>query len=1605
MRVVRILLFILCYPFVVYSFTAIETPVSPYSVNLQTGQWNATHTLLNLRGPLPVSIYLINEEEGKGRLRNGWRIAYTSLIGDDEVSLRTGGLKVQPEYDTYDRLLILRVTNASGTKVYNYVKLNYLNDRVELESLDGQNAALYFESVRSPHLIKIISAAAPEIAYTYSGDLVLSRTVGEEPPLVNEYEDDKIVSQKIGDTIVACYTYEPDATIAYDREKKSIYRWNEEKSLEAVETYLESLLRKEKYTWTKIKDKNYLSSRTLSDSTGSIHSQERYEYDSQGNKVKDILVGNLRGDEAGDPDTYSVVYVYSDEQRLIKKIEDNDLITLYQYVPGTDLLSAKYICEGDKITIRYGYTYSPDGLIETSIYDDGTSTDLHDLAGVTERHIVNLSVNLLGVPDYVEEKIEDAAGNTKTVKTTIYTYNERGLPVQQEVADAQGTIRLSTMTHYDEKGRVNFIEDSSGKTKATSYDIYNNLTWEYNGAEEKEYTYESGKLVRLSHKGKEGHNILTNYRYDTYGNKTVEEVLGNETIHSYDDLGRVTSTLYPKTFDEEGQTVQAVVLFAYDAFDRLVTTTDARGFSTHFKYNSRGKPTHILYPDQSEEKFTYYPNGLLKEEISKQGIKTCYHYDFLGRVDEKKIYSPEGNLLRTSSTSYNSFHKSAEVDELGRMSVYDYNREGQLISSLITLDGCEQKKDFSYDEFGTLRETKIWYGQGKKAYTSIITERDVNNQVVHQQVKDHLGKTLISTPRAHPKENNTLRHHDTDYTNELNQKVLRLTEIDESGTATIITFDALGREISYTLKNSAGEILTDIQKKYDLAGNLAWQKEQDYVLTWTYDSLNRVETRTESSPGIQKTYKYTYSLSGELETVTKPDGVILVYEYDEMGHLTALFSSDSSVSYQYSYDAQGNLCSIKDIAARKEVKRSMNSFGKIVDESLDDEIRLHNSYDNQGRRTCLELFDGSSVVYEYDAAFLKSVTKLSKGNELYKHEYQAHDKSGRLISSKLIGDTGTAMYSWDVKGRNNAIATNYWFETLDFNEKGQPERALTTVCYAQEEYSLSYDEKGQLRQESGQQQNIYTYDTIYNRLQHNHSSYAVNGINQLLQCDDTQYVYDANGNLIEKIGAAARVLYRYDAMDRLVEYVSPNTMRVVYTYDGLHRRLTKDVYAWDKKKAFWDTPEQYRFVYDGDNEVGLVDKKGAVLEWRTLGTGLGAELGAAVAIELKGKTFVPIHDYRGCVRCLIDKDTGLVEEYYYYSGFGEEKVFDSTGAELESSINPWRFSSKRHDAESKLVFYGKRYYDAAIGRWTTPDPIGHSDHTNTYAFVHNDPMTQSDLYGLYSIDTFTSTMQDLWSDLKSFFTYQFDYITQREDVDFFDLERMGKNLIGPTLFTISGYYAEHPFGGVYGHGEFNDKKRITFINGILNDKVFLETTLEMISKTHGGSNIHYTYRASQGWTKDFLRCVFIKLGFVSSDARRLAFTWKRLIEEMGGPGKGGVIIHYAHSIGGTETASARSFLTQEEQQMVRVITFGSATLVPDGGFKSVINIVSWHDGVCYFDPWHYALALFGWQTNVIFIDAREDSWPMCDHTLSDYWNRWLTLHLDDFYRQVYSSNI
>jgi RHS repeat-associated protein len=155
-------------------------------------------------------------------------------------------------------------------------------------------------------------------------------------------------------------------------------------------------------------------------------------------------------------------------------------------------------------------------------------------------------------------------------------------------------------------------------------------------------------------------------------------------------------------------------------------------------------------------------------------------------------------------------------------------------------------------------------------------------------------------------------------------------------------------------------------------------------------------------------------------------------------------------------------------------------------------------------------------------------------------------------------------------------------------------------------------------------------------------------------------------------------------------------------------------------------------VYDGWNLIAVLDGDLHVKQSFLWGPDLsGTMQGAggvggllAVTDATQGTHFVA-YDDNGNVVALVNATDGTVSARYEYGPFGEP----ISAAGPMAKVNPFRFSTKYHDNETELVYYGFRYYDPSMGRWLSKDPLGVAGGANLYGFVGNDPIGAIDPYG------------------------------------------------------------------------------------------------------------------------------------------------------------------------------------------------------------------------------------------------------------------------------------
>ncbi|GAB4187119.1 MAG: hypothetical protein Tsb0015_05540 [Simkaniaceae bacterium] len=1357
------------------------------------------------------------------------------------------------------------------------------------------------------------------------------------------------------------FDYHEGHTDVFDAENNLTRYFFKDLRLTKIQRYegRDKLKNSEQFLWETSQDSSLLLCRIFFDENNVPIFSRRFFYDERGNLIKEILYGNLSGKsgplvlnhkgfpEENGVESYTIKRSYNERNLLTKEETPEGLTTYYKYFPYYNSIKAKFLCNKNTVLKRHIYEYTHCNILAKEIVDDGSSFDETDLTGVTERHITIIHPKkdqpYQNLPEIIEEKALDLdSGEEKLLKKTVNFYNLEGKVWKQDIYDNTSSDRYSLYFHYDSKGRLRKKTNPIGQVAVYDYDSNFNQTYlrDFGAQTEIFNSYDfANRLTAEKEVGKDGNIHLALHQYDKKNNTTFTiDTFGNVTGFSYNLFGAVKEITYPKVLDEEECLAVPKQHFVYNGLNCKIQETDPKGNHTIYQYNAYRSPIKILYSDGTAESYTYYPNGKVKTYTDQQKVVTKYTYDVFQREIKKEVFSPSGELLKTEEKNYSAFHLLSETDPEGYATYYSYDFAGRKIKK--KREG--EIQTYAYDSLGRLH--KVYEHNGCNTLITVF-ERDLLDRILEQRQEDLNGNILsllrysydesgnlqrkISyhqekesleqyfydpfcrlTAVINPLGDKTLYEYNEQHVNSLGQRALQKITIDPLQRHTFETFDALNRKVSIEKKNASGQTISLENLYYDPNGNLSRQvssiisplhpAKKCYTL-WNYDAMNRLESLTEAafSPEEQTTH-YTYTSRGELAQTIKPDGISLDYSYDDLGRNIFLASSDGTIAYRYSYNLLDQMIQSEDLIHHQTIERILDSKGRILQETFPGGFSLHSSYDMLGRKTNIELPDQSSIHYTYDPLYLREASrKDSDGFALYAHFFEEYDLSGNLLRERF-GKDYEVQYAYDPLGRRISHKSPSFFAAI---HQFDPVGNIISQTIRGHTFHYEYDDLDQLIAEKGPFSHKYVFDSHYSRLQKDADPIQVNQLHQ----DKTHYTYDQRGNPLSKHTRQGDIHFAYDALDRLAQMILSDGQIIQYTYDGLHRRLSKTIYPSDNTP-----PSQSFYLYDEQKEIGCINELG-IQQLRILGDTKSAEIGSSIAMEIQGKTYFPLHDLQGNVASLISSADFRPVETYLFSAFGEEMVFDSQNRiQKIPAINPWRFSSKRVE-ESGLVFFGRRYYDPNTGRWLTADPQGFTDSLNLYAFVTNNPLIHIDLYGLFSSDLKHSSLT----------------IQERE-----------KNLINNPYFDEKLFKERPKNFSLQDHTGFPLKTQdgfgLGFTNGIKNNFSTCLKNTQYLSRLSGGYDITATHIPTGGLLKDLARCDF-HLNLVSTQSvQKIKSKWMNFFEK----NPDGKWLEICHSGGAGAVHLALLSMDKELRSNINVLAIAPSIFIERGLSHGAVNYVS-----------------------------------------------------------------
>ena len=291
------------------------------------------------------------------------------------------------------------------------------------------------------------------------------------------------------------------------------------------------------------------------------------------------------------------------------------------------------------------------------------------------------------------------------------------------------------------------------------------------------------------------------------------------------------------------------------------------------------------------------------------------------------------------------------------------------------------------------------------------------------------------------------------------------------------------------------------------------------------------------------------------------------------------------------------------------------------------------------------------------------------------------------------------------------------------------------------------------------------------------------GLKTLLGTDtivDNRYIYNGNGDRLEKYQKYGTTKYSYDNMRRLAKVEYPNATEELF-YDKTGNRTkrlyngTEELYQYDKRNRLTahmkgSVTSQYeydnagnllkddkaQYTYDAFNRNTKVETfNGNIQINRYDAEGLRHEMeenGKLVSFIYRGDEVIAEESQEDKIRyirtsVLLASDAESARTYYHYASdeMGSiTHVTDSENKEIlnhyeydawgnltvceEKVQNRFRFNGQQYDPISQQYYLRARYYNPVIGRFTQEDSYN-ADGLNLYAYCRNNPVSYVDPSG------------------------------------------------------------------------------------------------------------------------------------------------------------------------------------------------------------------------------------------------------------------------------------
>lgn len=295
-------------------------------------------------------------------------------------------------------------------------------------------------------------------------------------------------------------------------------------------------------------------------------------------------------------------------------------------------------------------------------------------------------------------------------------------------------------------------------------------------------------------------------------------------------------------------------------------------------------------------------SGLVKKSVGVNGEETTFEYnDSLDRLTREVRPQSSGISLYPNGFGTTEYAYSSPGVYPNTVYVKTTLDNGRFLESTSEFDGflrsTKQKRtdpdgevisETFYDATGRVSKVTNPFRQGEQATTEGYTTTDY----------DPLDRVLIV--KTYDRENSSTGTVTTSYSTN------QVTVTDQAGKQRKSLSDAAGRLTTVFEPDEQNNLTLETHYLYDARGNLLQVNQGEQTRTFNYDSMSRLLSATSPESGsagsATGTTTYQYDKASNLTLRIDPRGINTTYSYDSLNRLATKTYSDSTPSVSYFYD-------------------------------------------------------------------------------------------------------------------------------------------------------------------------------------------------------------------------------------------------------------------------------------------------------------------------------------------------------------------------------------------------------------------------------------------------------------------------------------------------------------------------------------------------------------------------------------------------------------------------------------------------------------------------------------------------------------------------------